>query len=182
MFHMRGIRIMLPAAALSALALCAPAFATQTRARTHMPRGQKHSYEKEVEKLEAQWRQAQLDGDVQTMDRLLADDYIGITSTGLVVTKPEQLQRVRDRTVVLTRMDVSDVKVKLIGKTAIVTSRVNVEGANDGATVNGMYRYTRVYSRTASGGWKIVNFESTRIPAPGSLGNRPAREDMMQAR
>ena len=53
--------------------------------------------------------------------------------------------------------------------TAIVTSRVNAEGTNDGVEVNGMYRYTRVYNRMPGGTWKIVNFESTRIPPPGSV-------------
>jgi ketosteroid isomerase-like protein len=135
--------------------------------RGHMPRGQKHSYEKQVEQMEAQWRQAQLSVDPQMMERLLADDYIGITSTGLVVTKEEQLNRTRNRTAVLTRLDVSDVKVKVLGSTAIVTSRANVEGTNEGVAVNGMYRYTRVYGRLPNGTWKIVNFESTRIPSAG---------------
>lgn len=144
----------------------------------HMPRGQKHSYEKEVERLEQQWQHAQLTGDVQTMDRLLSDDYIGITSAGLVVTKQEQLDRVRNRTLVLTRLDVSDVKVKLIGTTAIVTSRVTTEGTNEGVSINGMYRYTRVYSRLPSGAWKVVNFESTRIPPPGTV---PARQSRIPA-
>ena len=42
----------------------------------------KHDAKRQVEALEEQWRQAQLIGDVATMDKLLSDDYIGITMTG----------------------------------------------------------------------------------------------------
>jgi ketosteroid isomerase-like protein len=56
--------------------------------------------------------------------------------------------------------------VKLIGSIAIVTSRAEVEGTNDGVPVRGTFRYTRVYQRLPSGMWKITSFEATRVPGP----------------
>ena len=50
----------------------------------------KHDAKRQVEALEEQWRQAQLSGDVVTMDSLLSDDYIGIT---LVPNKPYVFRR-----------------------------------------------------------------------------------------
>jgi len=35
-----------------------------------------------------QWRVAQLAGDVATMDKLLSDDYIGISSTARSIPRP----------------------------------------------------------------------------------------------
>ncbi len=58
----------------------------------------KHAAKQQVEALEEQWRQAQLGGDVATMDKLLSDDYIGITMTGQVNTKAQQLDRMQART------------------------------------------------------------------------------------
>src|SRR5271163_4096642 len=126
----------------------------------------KHAAKQQVEALEEQWRQAQLAGDVATMDKLLSDDYIGISMTGQVNTKMQQLDRMRMHKVSLTRLDLVERQVKLIGSIAIVTSRAEVEGTNDGAIVKGTYRYTRVYQRLPSGLWKITSFEATRVPGP----------------
>lgn len=116
----------------------------------------------QVERLEEQWRVAELAGDTATMSRMLTDDYLGITVTGEVDTKAQQLRRVTDRRLKLTKIDLSDMKVKLIGGIAIVTSLAKVEGTIDGKPLNGNYRYTRIYHRLPSGQWKITSFEATR--------------------
>jgi ketosteroid isomerase-like protein len=135
---------------------------------------------KTVEALEEQWRQAQLDGDATAMDRLLSDDFVGITAFGQVTTKEQQLARVRDRTMVLTQLELSDIKVKLIGPiVAVVTSRAELKGTADGLPISGTFRYTRVYQRLASGAWKITSFESTRVPAEGN-GRGRAEADASQ--
>jgi ketosteroid isomerase-like protein len=123
-------------------------------------------YKRQVEKLEEVWRLAQLNADADAMDKLLSDDYVGITMTGQVVTKMQQLERMRNRSMVLTKIVLEDVKVKLIGTTAVVTSLADVDGTNDGEPMHGMYRYTRVYSRLPSGTWKITNFEATHVAPP----------------
>jgi ketosteroid isomerase-like protein len=148
------------------LALVA-AVATALPARADAPHPKRHEqFKHQVEKLEEAWRTAQLNGDVDAMDKLLSDDYVGITMNGQVVTKMQQLDRMRNRNIVLTKMDLDDVKVKLIDTTAIVTSRAEVEGTDDGAPIHGTFRYTRVYSRLPSGTWKITNFEATRVGSP----------------
>jgi ketosteroid isomerase-like protein len=80
-----------------------------------------------------------------------------------VNTKAQQLERMRTRKLVITKVQLSDMKVKLVGSVAIVTSRAEVEGTNEGVSMKGMYRYTRVYQRLPSGEWKITSFEATRI-------------------
>jgi len=144
-------------------------------ARADGPHPKRHDqYKHQVEQLEEVWRTAQLNADVDAMDKLLSDDYVGITMTGQVVTKMQQLDRMRNRSLVLSKIDLDDVKVKLIGTTAIVTSRAEVEGTDDGASMHGTFRYTRVYTRLPSGSWKITNFEATRVgPAGPPTGGRP---------
>ncbi len=98
------------------------------------------------------------------MDKLLSDDYVGISMTGQVNTKAQQLSRMRSHAFVLTKIDLGEMKVKLVGQVAIVTVRASVEGTNEGIPMNGVFRYTRVYQHLPDGGWKITNFEATRIP------------------
>jgi ketosteroid isomerase-like protein len=139
----------------------------------------KDEYKHQVEKLEEVWRTAQLNDDVDTMDKLLSDDYVGITMSGQVVTKMQQLDRMRNRATVLSKIELTEVKVRIIGSTAaIVTSLADVEGTSDGAAMHGTFRSTRVYSRLPSGTWKITNFEATRVgPPPDRPGRRPPPGD-----
>lgn len=122
----------------------------------------KHDVKHQVEMLEEQWRVAQLAADTATMEKMLSDDYLGISMTGEVDTKMQQLRRVADRRLMLTKIELNDMKVKLIGAIAIVTSQAKVEGTNDGTSVRGTYRYTRIYRHLPSGQWKITSFEATR--------------------
>jgi ketosteroid isomerase-like protein len=149
--------------------LVAMAFALtvcQPRAQAWMPHPHKEA-KQQIEELEQQWRIATLAGDVPAMDRLLSDDYVGISWNGQLNTKAMQLDRTRSRTFALTRLDLSDSKVKLVGNVAIVTARAEVEGKSDGDDMKGTFRYTRVYQKLPSGIWKITNFEATRVPDPG---------------
>jgi ketosteroid isomerase-like protein len=134
----------------------------------------KHDAKRQVEALEEQWRQAQLSGDVATMDSLLSDDYIGISMTGQVNTKMQQLDRMRTHKFSLSKLDLGEMQVKLVGAIAIVTSRAEVEGTNEGIPVKGTYRYTRVYQRLPSGSWKITSFEATRVPGQRGEAVNPA--------
>jgi ketosteroid isomerase-like protein len=164
LLHNRGLWSI---AGLLAVLLCAGTIFAQPQG-ANAPHLKKEVYKGQVEKLEESWRTAQLNGDVAAMDKLLSDDYVGITMSGQVVTKTQQLDRMQRRQMVLTKIVLSDVKVRLIGTTAIVQSRADVDGTNEGNPMHGTYRYTRVYSRLPSGVWKITNFEATRVgPPPG---------------
>ncbi len=157
------------------LLTCFVALMSAQQAHAGQKHEKKHDVKKEVEALEEQWRKAQLAGDVATMDRMLAEDFIGISMSGQVNTKAQQLERVRSRKLVLSRMDLSDMKVKLVDSVAIVTSRAYVEGTSEGASVKGNYRYTRVYQRRPSGEWRITSFEATRIQPKRSAGKKAAK-------
>ncbi len=166
-------------AALYAI-LCLP-FPCAASASANVAHHKKHDLKMEVEGMEEQWRQAQIAGDVSAMDRLLSDDYVGISMNGEVNNKAQQLDRLRTRSVLVSSIDISDVKVKLLGPVAIVTSLASVAGTNQGQPLNGMYRYTRVYQHLPNGSWKITNFELTLVhphggryrPNPTQAANRP---------
>lgn len=127
----------------------------------------KHDAKKQIEDLEEKWRTAYLAGDATTMDRMLSDDFIGISMSGQVHTKVQYLERIQTRKLALTKMDLSDMKVKILDSVAVVTGQADVEGTSEGASVKGLYRYTRVYQQLSSGQWKVTSFEATRIRPSG---------------
>jgi ketosteroid isomerase-like protein len=163
-----------PSRLLFATLLCLlllPAIRMPAQADPQRHGGGKHARQ-QIVALEEQWRTATIAGDAATMDKLLSEDYVGISWTGQVNTKAMQLDRVRTRTVQVSRMDLSDIKVKILGPVAVVTCRAEVDSTNDGNETSGEFRYTRVYQRLPSGVWKITNFEATRIPS-GPRGHKP---------
>ncbi|MGD0647705.1 MAG: nuclear transport factor 2 family protein, partial [Acidobacteriaceae bacterium] len=83
------------------------------------------------------------------------------TATGQVLTKTQQLDRMRDRKLVITKLDTSEIKIKLVGNIAIVTSLAQVEGSDNDEPLHGAFRYTRVYQRLSGNVWKVTNFEVT---------------------
>jgi ketosteroid isomerase-like protein len=122
----------------------------------------------QIQALERQWRAAMLTNDAAAMDKLLSDDYLGITPSGELLTKAQQLERMRTRDLTITTLNVSDVKIKLIGSIAIVNSLAQVDGMSEGKALTGSFRYTRVYQRLPSGAWNVTSFEATHIPRSGS--------------
>jgi ketosteroid isomerase-like protein len=133
-----------------------------------MPRGEKHESRREIDQLEEKWRKAVLTGDVAAMDRLLADEYIGISARGTLQSKEDTLARMRGGQRHITALDLSDSKVRFYGATALVTSFAHVTGVNSEGEAFGDFRYTHVYARNAQGVWKIVSFEASRIGEAGA--------------
>lgn len=121
---------------------------------------------KVIEQLEAQWRTAQLTNDWSTMDKLLDQEYTGISTTGQIQTKDQAIAARKAHTLVLTRLTFSDVKVQVHagGNAAVVTSIADVVGTNGGEDISGRYRYMRVYEKKL-GQWHIVNFIATPMNA-----------------
>lgn len=127
-----------------------------------LPKHESHALHKEIEALEMQWRNAVVGNNVSVMDHLLADDYIGISANGTVETKAQELAQSKAGTIRIQSLDLSDLKVRVFGDTAVVTSRAQLTGVNGQSDISGNYRYTRVYNKRL-GQWKIVSFEASRI-------------------
>ncbi len=127
-----------------------------------LPHREGHSIHKKIEALEVVWCNAELSNNVNEMGKLLADDYIGISANGTVQTKAETIDSRRAGTVRIKSLDITDLKVRVYGDTAVVTSKAALVGENGQSDISGNYRYTRVYNRRL-GNWKIVSFEASRM-------------------
>lgn len=118
-----------------------------------------------IEKLEAMWQQAELTGNTTTMANMLAEDYLGIYGDGTLATKAETIDSFKNGTTKFSHIHTWDRKIRVYGSTAVVVSKAQVTGEHDGESLNGYYRYTRVYHRH-DGVWRIVSFEASASHAP----------------
>jgi len=155
----------------SLLVPAAPAVCALTTPPGFLPKRESRAVHKQIENLEMEWRQAQVDNNVAVIDHLLADDYVGISANGTIETKSQTIAQRKAGTIRIKALDLDDLKVRLYGDTAVVTSTAELQGVNGQSDISGKYRYTRVYNRRL-GQWKIVSFEASRIP---DVDARPSR-------
>jgi len=111
----------------------------------------------EIVELEATLRAAQLAADVQTLDRLIAEDLLFTGPDGHLATKAADLAA-HGSGVVRSRVhEPQELRVRAVGETvrvAALQTRLTVEV--NGAPVSGVFRYTRVWAREHDAPWRVV--------------------------
>lgn len=122
----------------------------------------------EIVALEEQWRDALLKNDATIIDKMTTDDFLSITSNGTLSDKQQYLHRISSHVNEFSTFDLQVLKVRLQPGSAIATSETHVIGKLDGHPVDGIFRYTKVYTRSANGIWRVANFEVTRVSAGGA--------------
>jgi len=118
--------------------------------------------ENEIKKLEEARNQAILHGDVGALDRMTSDDYTFITLRGEMRTKAEILKGFASGSFHYESREISDLKVRVYGDTAIVTGRSVQKGMENGKDYSGGYWFTRVYVKQ-NGHWLTVALQTTLI-------------------
>jgi ketosteroid isomerase-like protein len=118
--------------------------------------------EDEIKNLEEARNQAVLHGDAAALDRMTADDYTFITLRGELRTKSDILQGFRSGSFHYESRQISDLKVRVYGSTAVVTGRSIQKGMENGKDYSGDYRFTRVYVKQ-NGRWVTVALQTTLV-------------------
>src|SRR5438270_6462403 len=116
----------------------------------------------EIKALEEARNQAVLHGDVAALDRMTSDDYTFITLRGELRTKSDILKGFASGSFHYESRQISDLKVRVYGDTAIVTGRSMQKGMENGKDYSGDYRFTKVYVK-AKGRWVTVALQTTLI-------------------
>jgi ketosteroid isomerase-like protein len=106
--------------------------------------------------------QADLDGDAAALDRTTTDDYTITRDNGVVRTKAETLQGIKDRTTKFDSFDASDIRVRIYGDTAVVTFHEDIKGSRAGKDMSGQFREVRVFVKQGRN-WRAVLAQRTRI-------------------
>jgi hypothetical protein len=118
--------------------------------------------EEEVKKLETERAAASVKGYVAILEKQTADDYTFINLYGQMSDKSQMLNGFKTGRTKLTSNDLSDVKVRLYGYTAVVTGKADVKGTMAGKETSAQMMFTRVYVKKG-GSWQSVAFQQTRV-------------------
>ena len=127
--------------------------------------GSTASVEDQIKKMEKDRAAAVVKGDVATLEKLTSDDYILINANGELSDKTTTMNNIKTGVIKLTANEVSDLKVRVYGNTAVVTGKSTAKGTIGGRELKGPVMFTRVYVKK-DGKWQSVAFQQTPIVAP----------------
>jgi ketosteroid isomerase-like protein len=118
-------------------------------------RDQRRSVEQVIRQLDHERIQAQIHADRVALDRIYADDFIGIGPSGTVRTKPQVLADFTSHDLKFQSITTDDVRIRVYGNTVVETGRSTMVGQDKGRVVPRDNRFTRVWVRR-QGRWRIV--------------------------
>jgi ketosteroid isomerase-like protein len=121
--------------------------------------------EEELKKLETDRATAAVKGDAATLATETSDDYTFINLYGQMSDKSQMLDAFKTGRTKLTTNDLSDMKVRVYGNTAVITGKADVKGTMGGKDTNGQLMFTRVYVKKG-GRWQSVAFQQTLVSSP----------------
>jgi uncharacterized protein (TIGR02246 family) len=117
-----------------------------------------------IRKLDDERIQAQIHADAVALDRLYADDFIGVGPSGTVRTKPQVIADFTSGSLKFHSITTDDVHVRVYGNTAVEIGRSTMNGRDQGKTVPQHTRFTRVWVMQ-QGRWRLVaNHYSREMP------------------
>ncbi|SRR5579871_1537440 len=120
------------------------------------------SVEQTIMQLEREWGQAQIKKDFAAIDKIIANDWMGIDYDGNTFDKPTVLEHMKSGASTLESEDISGMKVRVFGNTAVVTG-IDVEKSKDrGKDSSGKYVWTDVFV-LRNGRWQVVATQSTKM-------------------
>ena len=127
-------------------------------------RDSKKSVEQAIRQVDHERIQAQIEADAVALDRIYADDFIGIGPSGTVRTKAQVISDFTSGDLKFQSITTDDVRVRLYGNTAVETGRSTMIGQDRGKAVPRNNRFTRVWIKKV-GRWRLVsNHYSSLIP------------------
>jgi ketosteroid isomerase-like protein len=126
---------------------------------------QEHA-EQEAVRLADAWANAELHGDTTLLERLLADDYIGIGPLGFLLTKQEWLARHEAGDLKYESFTLDEVKVRVYNNdAAILIGRQAQQATYRGKSIPGEFRITLVFVQQ-QGQWQLVSLQLSAIGQP----------------
>ena len=141
----------LAVAALSCLVLCQCA---------------KHSDQKEdelyIRDSERQWAESVASGDASVVERILANDFIGVDPHGQLYDKTKMISDTREGAKFFASNSLNEVKIRFYGDTAVAQGSESWERRTG---ERGRFVWTDTWLRR-DGRWEIVAAEDLTVPEP----------------
>ena len=118
-------------------------------------RDPKSTAEQVIRKLDNERIQAQIHADVAALERIYADDFIGVGPSGTVRTKPQVISDFTSGDLRFQSITTHDVRVRVYGNAAVETGLSTMKGQDKGNAVPHDTRFTRVWVKQ-QGRWRLV--------------------------
>ena len=127
---------------------------------------QRSSVEREIRQLDNERIQAQIHADAKALDRIYAEDFIGVGPSGTVRTKPQVLSDFTAGSLKFQSITTDEVQVRVYDNTAVETGLSTMIGQDKGKPVPRDTRFTRVWVKQQEH-WRLVaNHYSLRTAQP----------------
>ncbi len=118
-------------------------------------REQRGSVGQDIRQVDNERIQAQIHADAAALDRIYADDFIGVGPSGTVRTKPQVISDFTSGNLKFQSITTDDVQVRVYGNTAVETGLSTMVGQDKGKAVPRDNRFTRVWVKQ-QGHWRLV--------------------------
>jgi ketosteroid isomerase-like protein len=126
-------------------------------------RDQRSSVEQAIKQLDTERIRAQIGADAVALDRIYADDFIGVGPSGTVRTKAQVISDFTSGDLKFQSIVTEEVQVRVYENTAVETGLSIMSGQDKGKAVPRDTRFTRVWVKQ-QGRWRLVaNHYSSRI-------------------
>ena len=126
-------------------------------------RDSKRSVEQVIRKLDNQRIQAQIHADAAALQRIYADDFIGVGPSGTVRTKAQVISDFTSGDLKFQSIVTGEVRVRVYDNAAVETGLSTMVGQDKGKAVPRDTRFTRVWVKQ-QGRWRLVaNHYSSRM-------------------
>jgi ketosteroid isomerase-like protein len=116
----------------------------------------------QLQDLGQAWAAAELRGDTAFLERLLADDFVGVGPRGFLLTKEQWLARYASGALRYDSFTWDEVQVRLYGDAAVMTGRQSQTGTHRGQDVTAQLRATLVFVNQ-NGTWRLAGLHLSPI-------------------
>ncbi len=114
------------------------------------------SIENQILECEDQLKQAMLYSDIAELDKLLATDLIFTNHLGQLMTKKDDLTAHKQKILKISKIVISDQKIKIYGDIAIVVAHAHIVARFNDEESENNFRFTRVWRRVSKNAWEII--------------------------
>ena len=119
----------------------------------------------EIKKVDQERIHAQVHADAAALDRIYADDFIGIGPSGTLRTKKEVLADFTSKKLTFQSITTDDVRIRVYGNAAVETGLSTMKGQDFGKVVPEENRFTRVWIKEG-GRWRLVSNHYSNLVKP----------------
>ena len=118
-----------------------------------------------IRKVDRERIQAQVNADAVALDRIYADDFIGVGPSGTLRTKKDVLSDFTSGSLKFQSITTDDVRIRVYGNAAVETGLSTMKGQDAEKVVPEENRFTRVWIRQG-GRWRLVANHYSNLVKP----------------